>query len=244
LAKAKIEPSGTVLVETSCGPVSLCVTDDFKGLEPLWEELQRTVRCTATHTYAWARAWAHAMGSGPRAAIAVGYGADGKLLFLWPFEMAPTCSLTVLSWLGQEHAAEAAVNFAAADVARLLDAVARRTGAVAAILRSQPFSWDGVANPFAGLPHQSSPSVGYAVRLGDYEALFEARFGKRSRGNFLRKERRLAEAGVLTYGWAETRDERKVRLTRKFGGVMSTGDGAIDYPVQPGDTIYLLERFF
>ena len=78
----------------------------------------------------------------------------------------------------------------------------------------------------AGLPHQSSPSVGYALRLGDYEALFEARFGKRSRGNFVRKERRLAEAGVLTYGGAETRDERKVRLTRKFGGVMSTGDGA------------------
>jgi hypothetical protein len=50
LAKARIEPSGPVVVETSCSSVSLCVTDDFKGFEPLWEELQRTVRCTATQT--------------------------------------------------------------------------------------------------------------------------------------------------------------------------------------------------
>jgi hypothetical protein len=34
------------------------------------------------------------------------------------------------------------------------------------------------------------------------------------------------------------------RLTRKFGGVMSTVMVPIDYPVQPGDTIYVLERFF
>jgi CelD/BcsL family acetyltransferase involved in cellulose biosynthesis len=217
LAKAKIEPSGPLVVETTSGPVSLNVTDAFKGLEPLWEELQQTARCTASQTYAWARAWArHGLGpEGREAAIAVGYSADGKLLFLWPFETARICGLTVLSWLGQEHAnysmglfsPETAANFTTADVARLLDAVARATGAAAAILRSQPFSWDEVANPFAGLPHQDSPSVGYAVRLGDYETLSEHRFGKRSRGNFLRKERRLAEAGVLTYGWAETRDE-------------------------------------
>jgi CelD/BcsL family acetyltransferase involved in cellulose biosynthesis len=46
------------------------------------------------------------------------------------------------------------------------------------------------------------------VTLGDFEALFGRRFGKRSRANFGRKERKLAEAGPLTYGWAETRDER------------------------------------
>jgi len=35
-----------------------------------------------------------------------------------------------------------------------------------------------------------------------------------------------------------------VRLTRKFGGVMSTVMVPPDYPVQPGDTIYVMERFF
>ena len=35
-----------------------------------------------------------------------------------------------------------------------------------------------------------------------------------------------------------------VRLTRKFGGVQSTVMVPTDYPVQPGDTIYVLERMF
>jgi hypothetical protein len=30
----------------------------------------------------------------------------------------------------------------------------------------------------------------------------------------------------------------------EFGGVMSTVMVPTDYPVQPGDTIYVLERFF
>ena len=32
-----------------------------------------------------------------------------------------------------------------------------------------------VVNPFAALPHQPSPSAGYAVPLGAFEALFERR---------------------------------------------------------------------
>jgi polysaccharide export outer membrane protein len=53
------------------------------------------------------------------------------------------------------------------------------------------------------------------------------------------------ETGVaIAGGYTEGANERKVRLTRKFGGVMSTVMVPIDYPVQPGDTIYVLERFF
>jgi polysaccharide export outer membrane protein len=35
-----------------------------------------------------------------------------------------------------------------------------------------------------------------------------------------------------------------VRLTRRFNGVNSTVMVPTDYPVQPGDTIYVLERIF
>ena len=42
----------------------------------------------------------------------------------------------------------------------------------------------------------------------------------------------------------ERAKQRMVRLTRRFGGVMSTVMVPTDYPVQPGDTIYVLERFF
>jgi polysaccharide biosynthesis/export protein len=53
------------------------------------------------------------------------------------------------------------------------------------------------------------------------------------------------EAAVaLAEGYTERAKQRMVRLTRRFGGVMSTVMVPTDYPVQPGDTIYVLERFF
>ena len=44
---------------------------------------------------------------------------------------------------------------------------------------------------------------------------------------------------ALAEGYTE-----RVRLTRRFNGVNSTVMVPTDYPVQPGDTIYVLERFF
>ena len=53
------------------------------------------------------------------------------------------------------------------------------------------------------------------------------------------------EAAVaIAEGYTERAKKRMVRLTRRFGGVNSTVMVAADYPVQPGDTIYVLERFF
>ena len=53
------------------------------------------------------------------------------------------------------------------------------------------------------------------------------------------------EAAVaIAEGYTERAKQRMVRLTRRFGGVMSTVMVPPDYPVQPGDTIYVLERFF
>lgn len=53
------------------------------------------------------------------------------------------------------------------------------------------------------------------------------------------------EAAVaIAEGYTQRAKKRFVRLTRKFGGVMSTVMVPTDYPVQPGDTIYVLERFF
>ena len=53
------------------------------------------------------------------------------------------------------------------------------------------------------------------------------------------------EAAVaVAEGYTERAKQRMVRLTRRFGGAMSTVMVPTDYPVQPGDTIYVLERFF
>jgi polysaccharide biosynthesis/export protein len=45
-------------------------------------------------------------------------------------------------------------------------------------------------------------------------------------------------------GYTERARQRMVRLTRRFGGVMSTVMVPTDYPIKPGDTIYVLERWF
>jgi polysaccharide biosynthesis/export protein len=51
-------------------------------------------------------------------------------------------------------------------------------------------------------------------------------------------------AVAIAEGYTERAKKRVMRLTRRFGGVMSTVMVPPDYPVQPGDTIYVLERFF
>ena len=53
------------------------------------------------------------------------------------------------------------------------------------------------------------------------------------------------EAAVaVAEGYTERDKLRFVRLTSRFGGVGSTVMVPTHYPVQPGDTIYVRERFF
>jgi CelD/BcsL family acetyltransferase involved in cellulose biosynthesis len=185
IRRQRIERSRPIPVDTSLGAVSLRITGDLQSLEAVWEDLQATTPCTAAQTFDWAQAWVrHVLGpEGREPVIVVGRAADGQVLFLWPFEMAASAGMKVLHWLGQDHAnynmglfvPEAAANFTASDISALLSEVARATGAAAAILKAQPFSWDGSPNPIAALTHQLTPSSGYAVTLGDFDALYEER---------------------------------------------------------------------
>jgi CelD/BcsL family acetyltransferase involved in cellulose biosynthesis len=145
----------------------------------------------------------------------VGSTSNGRTLFLWPFELGKSAGIKTLRWLGQQHAnynlglfAAEGATLTAGDLYRLLAAVARDTGAAAAMFEAQPFRWDGSVNPFAQLRQQRAPSSGYAVTLGDFATLYEQRFSKRSRRILRVKERKLAKAGPLAYGWAEERGER------------------------------------
>jgi len=54
----------------------------------------------------------------------------------------------------------------------------------------------------------------------------------------------VEEAVAIAQGYTPRAKKRMVRLTRRFGGVMSTVMVPTDYPVQPGDTIYVLQRMF
>lgn len=226
IARHLIDSSGPIAVTTSLGRVSLRITGDLASVEQDWKRLQAIAPCTGPQTFDWASAWTrHVLRPGGRDPVVVlGHAPDGTLLFLWPFETAKVASLPVLKWLGTEHAnynmglfaPKAVTAFTAEDLSRLLAEIGRETGAAAAILTAQPFAWDGVANPFAKLPHQAAPSSGYAVRLGDFATLYRTRFSKRSRGTLERKERKLAETGPIVYGWAETQEEALALLEKFF----------------------------
>lgn len=225
IAGRKIVQGGPVSVSTRIGTISLRIMGDLPSLKGLWETMQASTPCTSAQTYDWAHAWTlHMLGPERREPVIVlGTGADGTPLFLWPFEMGSKFGLRVLTWLGQDHAnynmglftPEAAQGLEANDLSRILRKAAGQVGAVAACLEAQPLSWEGVANPFAKLSHQRAPNNGYAIQLGDFTALYESRFSRRSRATLERKERRLCEMGSLHYGWAETREE-KLSLLETF----------------------------
>jgi CelD/BcsL family acetyltransferase involved in cellulose biosynthesis len=218
--------TATILATTSLGPVALSMTSDVRSLERRWRALQRLAPCTAAQTYSYAEAWSRLVlaPAGKTPVIVAGADASGRDLFLWAFEIDSACGQKILKWLGESHASyamglflpEVARRLGASDMSSLVEHVARKAGADAAFLCAQPCDWDGVPNPFAKLPHQPSPSHGYAVRLGDFDALYRRRFSKTSRAKALRKERRLAEMGALQLGWAASERERLAVLDALF----------------------------
>jgi polysaccharide export outer membrane protein len=54
----------------------------------------------------------------------------------------------------------------------------------------------------------------------------------------------VENAATIAEGYTPRAKKRFVRLTRGFDGVKSTVMVPTDYPVQPGDTIYVLQRLF
>lgn len=218
--------SAQPVLQTSAGPIALRVTADLSEVRSLWHELQDAVPCTCAQTFDWARAWsAHVLAAEDRQpVIVVGHAGDGSATFLLPFETKRIGGLTVLKWLGQDHAnyafglfrPELASVLTVTDMSAILHEIGRRTGAAAAFLEAQPFTWEDVPNPFALLSYQPAPNSGYAVKLGDFEELYLGRFKKRARQTLLRKERRLQEAGMLTYGWGGTEQEKSDILETFF----------------------------
>ncbi len=78
------------------------------------------------------------------------------------------------------------------------------------LLTNQPLSWQGAANPMAGLPRQPSPSFGYKSALTrDFDGWLKSHHSKEALKKLRKKERRLKEIGQLSHVVAQ--DEASVR---------------------------------
>lgn len=218
-------PPRTAFV-TNAGSIALELGHDVENYRDLWLALQAVSPCSPPQTFSFARAWQrHVLAPEGRVPVIVtGYGTDGAPVLLWAFEIIHKFGQPVLIWLGQEQAnynmglyrPDIAAGLQASDVLQMLNWIAAQVGASAAVLKAQPYDWDGQRNPFADLPHQPHPSCGYAVTLGDFDTLYRSRFQKESRRKFTRRERKLAEYGEVVFKWADSRAEKEELIDTFF----------------------------
>jgi len=196
------------------------IIDDTAAAEPVWRGLEISgAVATPYQRFDFIAPWLRHVGhrQGVRPFLVVGCDARGAPLFLLPLGRTRRGPLEVAGFLGGKH-----VNFNVAlwrrEVAAALDrgAMERIVGMIRAagagtdllMLTNQPHRWDGVANPFAALRHQPSPSFAWRGALADdFAALVAARVSGAQRKKLRKKERVLAGARPVRYWRAETADD-------------------------------------
>lgn len=190
-------------------PFTVSLHGEHKPLADVWRELEQHGIGCLYQSYVWTSAWcenvAEAWGEEPL--FVVGRDQQDNVAFLLPFALTRKFGTTVLGWLGQGHS-NYNLGFVRSDVfaelepgllQNLFRTIARERSDIAAVhLFNQPMIWDGRDNPFALLASQQSADCSYEMQLrGDFDALYNERFGKRSRSSLARKERKLGQYEVV-----------------------------------------------
>lgn len=145
-------------------------------------------------------------------------GANGEPLAIFPFVIERQMGLRVARFAGGTHASYKMGLFAEGFSGQIepatLRALLTEAGSHQQVdlynLVDQPLVWEGFANPLAGLPRQTSPSVGYRTALmPDAAAFIRTKMSNESYKKLKRKEKRLGDLGALRY--IEPTQEAEVR---------------------------------
>ncbi|MBI1201739.1 MAG: GNAT family N-acetyltransferase [Rhodopseudomonas sp.] len=194
--------------------------------EPYWRLLE-TAEPLATpyQTFDFLDLWQHRIGAaeGVIPFIVVGFDGLDSPMFVWPLGLRRRFGLRQVEFMGGKH-----VNFnvalwrrdAAAAIGEIeLLAILAQINDQADLLTlaNQPLSWGGLANPFALLPHQASPSFGHSgALLPDFEAWLNARTNSSARKKMRKKERTLAGFGAVRFHKAVGREQIEATLASFF----------------------------
>jgi CelD/BcsL family acetyltransferase involved in cellulose biosynthesis len=169
---------------------------DMPAAELFWRRLEgANSLSTPYQRFDLLAAWQHHVGerTGVTPFIIVGLDQAGEPLCLWPFGRIRKGPLHLVSFLGSKHAnfnialwrRESLAAIGAGDIGDILARVADH-GVDLVALFDQPFAWDGLANPFALLPHQAS--VDASAHLRARPGISESHcFGFCCRARFLRE---------------------------------------------------------
>ena len=189
-----------------------------------WTELEQAAPVSIYQTRAWLLPWIETLASpaglSPRFVLA--RAADARPVALLCLGLGKRGSLRVASWLGGKDSnfnmalVAPASSWTTRELTRLLRAAAGELGREAPdllVLVNQPQTWAGVANPFAMMPHQASPSAAYATTLtSDAESLFGEKLSSDARKKLRKKEAKLAALGPVTHVVASGAAEREELL--------------------------------
>ena len=237
---ADTAPRASVRGSAAAALARIEIFRDMAAAEPFWRALERGGAFkTPYQAFDFLDLWQRHMGAGEGVTpfIVTGFDAAGKAVFVLPFgRRRGAAGLRVVEFLGGKHAnfnmGLWRADFLGALTALDLEAVrgALRGEADVVILGNQPLAWAGRDNPFALLPHQASPSFGFAGPLTrDFEALFNERTSAVGRRKMRKKERTLAEAGTVTFARATSEHDIR-RVAEDFYAQKSARMRAIGLP--------------
>ena len=146
----------------------------------------------------------------------VAYGTNGSPVALFPFGVINRRGVRLVNFLGgcDSNASlgliRREVRLDRGDVVSLLRGTAKqaRLKPDAFVLTNQPMSWEDVANPFALLRHQGSPSECHSATLNaDSEQFVNSRLSADARKKLRKKRKKLAEIGPISHIVASNREE-------------------------------------
>lgn len=214
---ATADPSGCSDTAAQTPP-SIRIAADFAAVEGAWRAAEASGVGSGYLGFDWQSHFHRHLGAGLTPCIAVLSDAGQPAGAILPFAVERTALGGVASFIGGKHAnfgmglwqRDFAARMTPDRLAAALAAVARQSPARIDLFRlaNQPVVWDGLVNPFHGLPHQASPSAGYHLTLGpDAEAVLGRVVSSNSRRKLRKKERNLAEHGTVAFRIAATPED-------------------------------------
>ena len=230
------------------------VATTFGDVEAVWRVLEADAVFSAYQAFDWLQIFHRHLAGDETPCLAVISDEAGRAQALLPLVLSTSRGLTSARFMGGSHANFGLglwrPAFAEAMMPDRLTMVLRDIAAAAPQsidlfrLTGQPESWSGLANPFARLPHQPSPSFGYHLALGpDADAVIERVVSKDSRKKLRKKERALAEHGAVSFRLARdvAEVERFTDLFLAWKAARFAELGIANVFAEPGTRAFIIE---
>ena len=229
------------------------IFDDFAAAESHWRRLESEgALATPYQSFDLMAAWQREVGArtGVTPFLVAGFDASGSPAFLLPLGRSRTGPLGVVGFLGGKHVnfnfglwrRDVIWNATADDVRAIVAEIGAQPGVDICNFPRQPRSWEGIANPFALLPHQPSPSDSLRLPLNaSGEDVIKTTLSPSMRGRLRTKERKLQRLDGYRYlhATAATDVDRLLDAFFPLKAAHMAAQGLSNIFAEPGNEAFL-----